>query len=47
MKEVWKDIEGYEDYYQVSNMSAGNSDAERFRREVMAASGKPVIVAGE
>jgi phosphoribosyl 1,2-cyclic phosphodiesterase len=29
------------------HLSAGNSDAERFRREVMAASGKPVIVAGE
>jgi phosphoribosyl 1,2-cyclic phosphodiesterase len=29
------------------HLSAGNSDAERFRREVMAVTGKPVIVAGE
>ena len=29
------------------HLSAGNSDAERFKREVMATTGKPVIVAGE
>ena len=29
------------------HLSDDNSDAERFRREIMAATGKPVYVAGE